>query len=45
MNNKNSEINLQGRSVYEGLYRYSGVIAGKKVKGATFAEMQPQGTL
>ncbi len=43
--NRNSEINVSGRSVYEGLFRYSGVIGGKKVSGSAFAEMQPEGTL
>ena len=42
--NRNSEIDYGGRTVYEGLFRYSGVIAGKKVSGTTFAEMQVNGS-
>jgi len=38
--NRNSEVNFGGRSVYEGLFRYSGVLAGKKVSGTAFTEMQ-----
>lgn len=42
---KNSEVNFAGRAVYEGLFRYRGTIAGKKVSGSSFAEMQPEGSL
>ncbi|MFM9023056.1 MAG: lipocalin family protein [Solirubrobacterales bacterium] len=42
---KDSEVNFDGRAVYEGLFRYSGTIAGKKVSGATFSEMQPQSSI
>ena len=42
--NRNSEIDFGGRTVYEGLFRYSGVIAGKRVSGTTFAEMQVKGS-
>lgn len=43
--NKDSEVIFSGRAVYEGLFRYTGTIAGKKASGAAFAEMQPEGTL
>lgn len=43
--NKDSEVNFGGRTVYEGLFRYSGTMAGKKVSGATFSEMQPEGSI
>lgn len=42
---RDSEFTMAGRAVYEGLFRYSGTMAGHEVHGAAFAELQPQGSL
>ena len=41
----NQELNVQGRSVYEGLFSLSGTLAGKHVNGQAWAEVQPAGKL
>ena len=39
------ELDVDSRTVYEGLYRVTGTIDGSKVRGYAWAEIQPSGTL